>query len=467
MPYEYKIPPLECQLQAQRRIYRMKAQAVIGDVGSGKTKIGVDFIGNMIYAGKASRAVVICPLTALGVWEQSFEENCPFVRICFLTADSPIPDWNANVILINYDYFAPKKKKKEVRGEKRSYIDWKMVENLIEWAPQIGIIDEGHKVKNPYSRRAKGVHKIAEVCEYKIDFTGTPSGNKNMIDWWSQFRFLKPDLLDDKFKKHKHRYGIWGGFCGFQYFGPKNEREFAKIVAPYVFRIENKDLPPENDIPYRVIMPSKAMDLYREMEEEFVITMEDKNITATIALSKLMKLAEIAGGFIKDNEGKNIAIHTAKLDALSEIVEDMEETGTQRIVIFARFIWELESIAERVKDKWWVHRVSGRVPKEAQKHYDEEGGIMLCQIASGSDANNFQSGNHEIFYSTDDSLINWTQARGRIRRRGQTKPSFYHLLGCKGTVDIHRYHMLQQNKDVAKNILEMIRSIKNDRSRRT
>jgi SNF2 family DNA or RNA helicase len=147
----------------------------------------------------------------------------------------------------------------------------------------------------------------------------------------------------------------------------------------------------------------------------------------------------------------------------------MQESGVERVVIFARFLWEIAEIQKVLKDLEWknIHRVKGRVVASVLEKFNREGGAMVCQTQSGSGSNNFQAANYMIFYSTDYSLINFQQAIDRIHRLGQTKPCFYYFLQSKGTVDVRIYNLLQENKDAAEEIKTLVEEIKNDHHRRS
>ena len=432
---------------------------VAGDMGVGKTKIGVDFIANMIWHKKAKRALVIAPLEAIGVWEQQIQDNCPFLTYSLYLKGETV-NWDADIIIINYDYICPRRKKKKPtaraiksaalrkkRLKIKYYIDKKVISSIVTWSPDIAVIDEGHKIKRPTARRSKAIHMLGAIAEYTIDLTGTPTGNKGILDLWSQFRFVKPDLLEGDYADFKVKYGVWGGFGGFTLLRTRNTREFHRIIKPHTIRIKKEGLPEKNFIKYPVIMPEEARIIYKQMEDEFVAYVSGQNVVASIALTKMMKLSQISGGFIKNEKKEDLPVHTAKLKALEDILENLLESGTKRVVIFARFLWEIAEV-KKVLDKqgWNVYRVKGRVPPEVMRTYNETGGAMLCQTASGSGSNNFQAGNYMIFYSTDYSLINHLQAIDRIHRLGQTLPCFYYFLVCRGTIDSRIYSFCKITK---------------------
>ena len=374
----------------------------------------------------------------------------PDVTYCILRPGPVLVTWRkAQILITNYDFF-------------RTHVD-----DLIALEPDVVVMDESHKIKNPHARQAKMAHKLAKVARFRLALTGTPIGNRP-LDLWSQFRFIKPDLLDDKFKDFKQNYAVWGGFGGFELRKYKNLRGLARLIHPYTRSLRKEDLaelPAKNFIEVPIDLPHSAKKLYKQMEEEFVAYVnEETTISAPIVLAKLAKLSQISGGFIHDTEtDADFLLHTAKLDAVSEIVSELKEAGTERVVIFARFLWELKSIRERLTD-WCVYQISGEIPQKGRdlaiKLFNRDGGVMLCQTSSGSAGINLQAANYCIFYSLNYSLIDYLQAQDRIHRIGQKKPCFYHVLLAKGTIDRRVYNILKQKKDVSDEVINLVEDIK-------
>jgi SNF2 family DNA or RNA helicase len=479
MSYPYLQQPRPEQLEAMRKIHRVKHVLVAGDMGVGKTKIAVDFIANMVWHNKLSRAVAIMPSEAIGVWEQQISDNCPFLDYSLFIRGEEV-NWNAHVVIINYDYLCPRLKKKKPTAraiqkaaltgkklKKKHYVDKRILELVIAWSPEVVVIDEGHKIKRPTARRSKAIHALGPIAEYTIDLTGTPTGNKKVMDLWSQFRFIKRGLLCDDFKEFKQEYGIWTGFGGFTFVKARNLKKLSRIIGPYTIRIKKTGLPEEIPVRYPVVMPPHAREIYKQMEEEFVAYVSGQNVVASIVLTKMMKLSQIAGGFIKNEKKEDLPIHTAKIDAFNNILDEIQENGTNRVIVFARFLWEIAEVKKALNQQGWnnIYRVSGRVPRDVMDRFNDEGGAMVCQTASGSGSNNFQASNYAIFYSTDYSLINYQQAKARIHRGGQTKPCWYYFLQCRGTIDVRIFNLLENNKDAAEEILALMEEIKSDHCR--
>ena len=455
MKYPFQREPRIYQRRMMQLLYKIKRLGLFFEMGTGKTQIILDFLGVMFWNHKLSSALVICPLDAFDTWEAEIELLWPKqldVKYHILRPESKDHEWkNGQLIITNFDYAR------------------RRVADLMKWGPEFICIDESHRIKNPHARQSKMAKRLGAICTYASILTGTPIGNKP-LDLWSQFRFLVPGLLQDTFKEFKEEYSISGGFGGFEIKKYKHLDQLSKIIHPYVRTMKKKDyleLPDKNFIEIPVEMGEKARKHYETMERDFVAYVKSEvTISAPIALAKLTKLSQISGGFIHDTEsGEDHPLHTSKLDVLEGICDDLREQGEKRVVIFARFLWEINEIKKRLAPNWATYVISGEVSraerKLAKSMFNESGGAIICQIASGSVSSNYQSANYMIFYSLDYSFINFSQAQDRIHRLGQTKPCYYYILLAKATLDRRIYRLLKEKRNVAENVIELIKEAQN------
>jgi SNF2 family DNA or RNA helicase len=429
-------------------------------------------------------------LTAIyGVWEEQLAIDAPWVKYDIVRPKKDV-DWNMPLILTNYDYFRPRRKRYrskrtgKIFGD-RTVIDRSTLEKIIEWQPDIVVLDESHKIKNRQSKNAKAAHKLCLAPQYVMLLTGTPSGNKRVLDLWSQFKAIDPDILEQDFEEYKNHYCIYGGFNGYEFKKFRSLPDLARVIRPYVTRLKEEELPPQQDIPVKVSMTPRARELYHQMENDFLVDIteefkslkrkgkipkgmsleeaEKKIVSTPIILSKLTKLRQISGGFIRDEEGRDIQLHTCKLEAMKEIMEDLKESGVKRVVIYAAFKWELKKIREWLTD-WVTFTIDGSTPPEQRKLavqiYNSSGGVIICQTATGSESLNLQAGNYEIDYSTDRSYINYIQRRKRIHRPPQKKTCYYYQLRCKGTLDTDVYRGFEEWESEDKAFMMLLDGIK-------
>jgi SNF2 family DNA or RNA helicase len=442
--------PFDRQKNAARLIYKMKRVLLAWEMGTGKTQASLHFVGAMLWAKKINRALIICKLRGIAVWENEIELCLPKNVTYAVMRPGPMPlNWqNSGIILVNYDYARTR------------------IKELRKLHPDVVIIDESHRIKNPNARQSRMAHKLGKICRYAICLSGTPIGN-HPLDVWSQFKFLNPWLLEEKFKDFKEHYAIWGGFGGHELRKYRNLKELGRLLRPYT-SIQKKNINVEKTfIEVPIDIPANAKRVYKEMDKDLVtyVTSEDV-VSAPIVLAKLMKLSQISGGFLQDSETKEIfPLHTAKLEALKELTDSLQEQGEKRVVVFARFLWELEQIKKILAPDWATYTIKGGVTiagqKLAEMLFKNDGGAMLCQIASGSESINLQSAKYVFFYSCDYSSINFQQAQDRVHRHGQkANTCYYYVLLAKGTRDRAIYNILRGKKEMADSMIKMIREEK-------
>lgn len=126
----------------------------------------------------------------------------------------------------------------------------------------------------------------------------------------------------------------------------------------------------------------------------------------------------------------------------------IENVGTQ-VVIFYNYIEEGDTITDivhKANKKARVWRIDGKhheIPTaETIGKYD----VVLCQWQSGSEALNLQFVNQWVSVTPTYSYSTSIQARGRIKRLGQTRPMFYYYLKCAG-IEADVYKALAEKRD--------------------
>jgi len=166
--------------------------------------------------------------------------------------------------------------------------------------------------------------------------------------------------------------------------------------------------------------------------------LDGEEIMAGSAAALTNKLLQFANGAIYDQDGQAHELHTVKLDALEELVE---EAGGDPVLVLYAYKHDADRIRQRITcrsldtsediDDW----NAGRIP------------VALAHPASIGHGLNLQEGGHiTIWYGLTWSLELYQQANERLNRPGQTQVCrVYHLI-LKGTHD-ERVLVSLKNKD--------------------
>jgi len=461
--YKFKTKPYKYQVRALKKIFKLDGVAgLFMEMGTGKTKVAIDWAGIGYRNSGINRVLVICPISVMGVWERQIREHLPFfarvrrldggtperaksIRF-MIKSQQPTQDW----MIINYEGIW--------RGNGRDSI-----EDLLErWSPDLVICDEAHRLKSNSARQSKVAARIGRQASQRLVLTGTPI-TKSPLDVFGEFRFLDDGIFGSNWYRFKNHYGVWGGFGNYQLRGYKHLSELIQNVRDNTFRIKKVqaiDLPEKVSVTVPVTLGQKAMDLYRKMAKQMIIEIEDTHATAAIVLTKILRLSQITSGFVKDIEGQIRVFDNSKLNACTDLLEDILDSG-QKVVIFVRFRNDIERLQEAIHKKFKIVPLilSGSVPHKQRDsliekfHEDKTAKIFIAQIQAGSLGISLTAASVAIFYSLDYSYANYVQAQDRLHRIGQTsKVTYYHLVVPR-TIDSLTLQILKEKGNIAEAIV--------------
>ena len=128
--------------------------------------------------------------------------------------------------------------------------------------------------------------------------------------------------------------------------------EFLKRLHSISFRVrkdECLDLPAITEEVRTVDLEPKSLRLYSEIQEESYAELKNSEVTAMNILTRILRLSQITGGHLTDDENTNRTVSTAKLTALSDILDTMQEENRKLVVKFSSF----DLAAPRI---WLLHK---------------------------------------------------------------------------------------------------------------
>jgi SNF2 family DNA or RNA helicase len=452
-----KTKPFDHQLKAMKIATTLDHSALLMEQGTGKTLAAIGTVVYRYLKGQVKRVLVIAPKSVLPEWARQIKEHTdlPYKAAALdgKKKKETLDNWEdgegINIISINYES------------------TWRLTEELINWKPDMIICDESQKIKNARSEQSKAIHKIAQAAKYRMILTGTPV-SQTPLDFFSQYKFLDPQVFGYSYPKFRDRYAIMGGYGNYQVVGYQNEEELAEKAHSIAYRVtkeEAVDLPEAVDQTLYVDLEPKAQKLYDEMAEEAILKLaEEESVTAPIVLTQLLRLQQITGGFLKSDETEELyQVSNSKLSLLKETVEDLIEAG-KKLVIFARFVPEVESISNFLKELGVNHRTltgktkdRGEAINSFQNNPDCK--VFIAQISTGGVGITLTAADTAIFYSLNFSLNDYEQAKARIHRIGQTKKVTYIHLVARHTVDEEVTERLRSKKEVAVKYVDDLKNL--------
>ena len=239
----------------------------------------------------------------------------------------------------------------------------------------------------------------------------------------------------------------------------------AHSIAFRVTKAEALDLPDTIDEIRPVTLEDKAQKLYKGFVKESYMELSKGEVTATNILTRLLRLQQITGGFIRpDEESERYEqVSSAKLDALEDII-DTAISENKKLVVIARFIPEIREICRMLdKKKIQYAHICGEVKDRAAEvdafQNNPECMVFVGQLQTVSMGLTLTAASTMVFYSLSYNFADYSQAKARIHRIGQKNNCLYIHLVVKNTVDETVLKALEQKENIAAKIVDDWRSI--------
>lgn len=454
------------------------AYALLYEMGCGKTLTAMAAMGRLFLDGDLTRVLIVAPASVCGVWKKDMERfaDFPYLLRVLLGERRKREQMLGNLISADLDirhYGLPAQLCVAVINYESA---WRMEEQLAAFRPQLIICDESQRIKSRTAQQSKAMHRLGKLAKYRMILSGTPVQN-SPLDVYSQFLFLKPDVFGTRWKPFEAHYAVMGtiyapgGRAVQKAQGYKNLDELTAKVYAHAHRVtkaEALELPDKTfESRYVEMSPAEAR-AYREMQRESLVWLDEQNVvTAPIVITRMLRLQQITGGFLAAGDDAAVQLGTGKLDALREIIEDAVIDGGEKLVVFARFVPEVEAILA-LCEKLKVPAVGlwGEVPA-AQRgdlvdafQTDPGCKIFVAQIDTAGTGITLHAAHLAVFYSVNFNYATYQQATDRIHRIGMgDAPCHYIHLVAEGTIDEHVLEALTQKRDLADVVLDKHREI--------
>lgn len=326
------------------------------------------------------------------------------------------------------------------------------------WPFPIVVIDELSSFKSAQAKRWKALRKVRGRIRRIIGLTGTPRPN-GLEDLWPEVYLLDQGArLGRTLSAFRARYLVpekMNGHIVYSY-RPREgaEAEVYDRLGDICMSIRKEDvlsLPGHIYEDVELTAPPALLKKYKDFERDMVLDCldEEGDIVAGTQAALTNKLLQFANGAIYDSEGQVHELHTIKLDALEEM---LEEAGGDPVLVLYAYKHDAERIKARVNcreldkpedmDDW----NAGKIP------------VAIAHPASIGHGLNLQDGGHIIiWYGLNWSLELYQQANERLNRPGQKHVCrVYHLI-LKGTHDARVLQALQNKDKVQAAAIEALR----------
>lgn len=441
-----------------------KGFGLLFEMGCGKTLTAIAIAGAGYQMGKVERLLIVAPTSVVAVWPKELQEYAKFKYTCKTLLGEKKQRLKQIDDLIKFPFKALKVAVINYESTWRPEI----LEKLKEFDADMVIADESQRIKTYDAAQSKAMHELGDQARYKLILSGTPVQTA-AIDIWSQYRFLDKTVFGDNFFKFRGRYAIMGGYGNKKIVGYKDLEGLIKKEHSIAFRVtkdEALDLPEQTFETRKIQFNQKEKNLYERIKKDSYAELDGGgHITATTVLTRLLRLQQLAGGFlVQDDAQKPQLVSRAKLDALADIIEDYVIGSGKKLVIFARFIAEVKAIMElagKVLPKELKQvAIYGDIKKEDRgdivKQFQEDPKTVLFigQIDTAGTGITLTAADTCVYYSKNFNYATYSQSLSRIHRIGQRNCCTYIDLEIEGTIDELISKALSRKEDMAKTVVD-------------
>lgn len=413
-------------------------------LGLGKTISTLTALAELIDGFETHKALVIAPLrVANTVWakEAANWDHTRHLRVIVCTGSqakrlSALQD-DADICVIN-----------------RENVPWLVKHFGKRWPFDCVVIDEASSFKNSKSQRFRALKRVRPYIDRLIELTGTMAPN-GLIDLWAQAYLMDQGARLGRTKTGYLQRWFESDFMGYTWTPrPNADAEIHAALSDVVLTMTAEDyldMPERIDVSVPVALPPKLQREYESLERDFLIEIDAEGVTAVNAGALANKLLQFCNGAVYRDDGSAVELHTGKLDALAEIVED---NAGEPILVAYNYKTDLARLRERfpqavVLDKEGAAVAdwnAGRIP------------ILLAHPASAGHGLNLQAGGNVIvWFGLNWSLELYQQFNGRLHRQGQNNAVRVIHLVAEGCIDEKVMQAIANKADTQHQLIQALK----------
>ena len=310
--------------------------------GMGKTSVALTVADRLLYDSfEVSKVLVIAPLrVAEDTWSRESEkwDHLRHLRI-------------SKVLGTAQQRRAALARSADVYCINRENVAWLVKYYGLKWPFDLVIVDELSSFRNPSSQRFKALRKVRPLVKHLWGLTGTPRP-RSLLDLWAQVYLLdQGERLGRTFTAYRNQYFTPGRQNGYVIYEwkprPGAEDQVYSLISDICVSLETKGnvkLPELVETVRPVVLSPEARALYESMERDALLELAEDVIDAGSAAAVNGKLLQIAGGAVYDEDHAAHELHTDKLDALEDV---LEEAAGEPVLVAYRYQHERDRIMAR------------------------------------------------------------------------------------------------------------------------
>lgn len=440
-------PSWQPHLYQRRAMKMMITQGAVGlflDPGLGKTSICLGALKILKNQGMVKRVLVVAPIRPMySTWPAEVFKWAQFNDFTYTIVHGP-------------------QKAQRLREDVELYfinpegLKWLFEQpDRPEWDTLI--IDESTKFKDSGTQRFKALKRNLTEFRRRWILTGTPVPN-GLYDLFGQIYILdRGRSLGQYITHYKYQYFMQAGWSQWNWVPqPGAFDRVIKNIDPLILQLSAEDYLDMPELTFHNIvikMPEYAQSIYRSVEEDFVAMLSETPLVAANAASAGTKCRQIANGAVYTEEGAWEVVHKEKLDALEDL---LEELNGHPVLLLYEFRHDRARLMERFKHA--VDVKSADVAETVRLFNDGRIPLLMGHPASMGHGLNLQDAcHHVIWFGITWNLEHYDQAIARVYRQGQKSKvvRVYHII-AEETLDEKVLKVLAKKDKTQQDLLKAL-----------
>ena len=450
-----KFVPHDYQSYATSFIEDNPISALLLDMGLGKTSITLTAINNLLFDSfEVHKVLVIAPL-----------------RVARDTWKNEIKKWDHLNELIYSVVVGTAKERKEALKQRadiyfinRDNVQWLIEESGYKFDFDMIVIDELSSFKNGKSKRFQNLLKVRPLAKRIVGLTGTPASN-GLMDLWAEFRILDFGSRLGRFITHyRNNYFIpdrRNGTIVYSYKPlPFAEETIYDKLSDITISMKAKDylhMPDLISREYTVYLDEDEKQKYKDLQYDFVLDIDEDDVTVANAAVLSNKLSQLANGAIYTDESKKvIEVHNKKLEALEDIIESANGKPLLVAYWFKHDLTRIKELLCRLGVTFACLDSSESITKWNNKELQ----VGLIHPASAGHGLNLQDGGSTlVWFGLTWSLELYQQTNARLWRQGQSDSTvvIQHIV-TEGTIDEDILKALERKDKTQESLINAVKA---------
>lgn len=466
--------PYEHQLLSAYHLYTAKNSCNFSVPGAGKTTIVYAAYAALKSDNLIDKLLIVGPLSSYLAWKDEYffcfglnPDIMPLHNVGKSAKKEFLTKFNkfqSDITFVNYESF------NSIIKEFASFFENNNV---------MIVLDEAHKIKNPYALRSKSILNVSSKAVSRVALTGTPMPN-GYTDLYNIFEFIWPEKNITGFNLNQLKILSKSPI-------ESKVNQLMENIDPFYVRIEKKHLrlpDPIYHTPIYVDMKPIQSQIYDLIVEDFLKTdfknYKDEETLYLLKKAKLIRLMQTLSNPQSINLPKNN--FETQQDYLSNLIEDYEKHETpskyettleivndiigknEKVIIWCVFTQNINGLQAYLKSNGInSQKLYGKSSNDEREkiitefHKDENLKVIIANPAAVAESISLHKVCHNaIYFEKNFNAAHYMQSKDRIHRVGlkPTDEINYYFIVSKGTIDIDIHNRVIEKEKTMIDIIE-------------